>query len=409
VRLIVRKTERLSGTVAAPASKSHTHRAIVSASLAEGKSAILNPLACDDTAATIEACRLFGAGIAAGGEALEITGFAGRPKVPKSDIHVGDSGTTLRLMAGIAALCDGAATLTGTPGLCARPMDPLLRSLADLGAKRSKSLRNDGCAPVCVGGRMSGGATKLDAQSSQFVSALLIACPLAENDSVIDADGVRSRPYVDLTLKHLERSGIKVWSRDGARFFVPGGQSYAPADFAVPGDWSSAAFLRAAAIVTCSDIEVLGLDSEDGQGDRAFSSMAEKIMSGNGTTLDLGDTPDLLPALAVVACCAEGETALGNVGHARMKESDRISAMCTELRKMGAEIEELPDGLLVRGSELKGAELDGHGDHRIAMALAVAGLAAEGETIINNAHVISKSYPDFARDLAGLGADIRAV
>jgi 3-phosphoshikimate 1-carboxyvinyltransferase len=167
--------------------------------------------------------------------------------------------------------------------------------------------------------------------------------------------------------------------------------------------------LRAAAYITDSDIEVLGLDESDSQGDRAITDIMREMNSGKKRELDLRDTPDLLPVSAVLGCHADGTTILKNAQHARHKESDRISALCAELKKMGADIEERPDGLIVCSSRLKGAELEGHGDHRIVMALAVAALNAQGRSIINDADTLSKSYPRFVDDLARLGANIRVV
>lgn len=408
MKLIVEKSGGLSGTVLAPPSKSHTHRAVLIAGLADGESEILNPNLCDDCLATLEACKKLGAKQAEG-NVLRITGVDGNPRRPDVEIDVGGSGTTMRLMTAVFALCEGATTLTGNDSVRSRPIAPLLGSLTDLGAKRAKSLNRDGCPPVCVGGRMAGGKTAIDGQSSQFLSALLLACPLADNDSIIEARDINSRPYATMTLRHLERTGVKVWTRDMANFFIPAGQSYRSGDYTVPGDYSSAAFLQAAAIITDSKIQITGLEQEDVQGDKAAGKLMEGIMSGRERKIDLRDTPDLLPILAVIACLADGETTLNNVAHARKKESDRISAMCQELGKMGATIEELPDGLKIHGTVLKGAELDGHGDHRIVMALAVAGLGAEGRTIINGANTVSKSYPGFVRDLASLGAEMRTV
>jgi 3-phosphoshikimate 1-carboxyvinyltransferase len=260
--------------------------------------------------------------------------------------------------------------------------------------------------PVCIGGRMTGGSTALDAESSQFLSALLLACPLAGNDSMIRVTGLRSRPYVGMTLEHVRRSGANIWARDMSSFFIPGGQQYKPTTYCVPGDHSSAAFLHAAALITGSDIRVEGLDPGDPQGDKAFPELAGMAHAGDAE-LDLADNPDLLPVLAVLACFSERPTILRNAAHARSKESDRISAMALELGKMGASVEEMPDGLKIHGPKLSGAELDAHGDHRVAMALAVAGLGAEGRTIINGADTISKSYPGFVSDLASLGAGVR--
>ncbi len=408
MKLVVEETSELSGSVTAPPSKSHTHRAIIIASLASGESMIENPSACDDCLATIDACRNFGADIEVG-DGFVVKGVGGKPRRSDSDVHVGDSGTTMRFMTAIFALCKGATILTGGDSVRSRPIAPLLTALTDLGAGRARSLNNDGCPPVCVSGSITGGKTIVDGKSSQFISALLLACPLAENDSLIEITGARSRPYVDMTLEHIERAGVRVWGKGTDRFFILGKQPYKPTRYAVPGDHSSAAFLRVAAEITGSDIEINGLDAEDSQGDKAISSIMEQMRSGESRSVRLSDNPDLLPILAVLGCHAGGETVLDDVGHARAKESDRISAICTELKKMGADITERPDGLAVRKSRLHGAELDGHEDHRIVMALAVAALNAEGRTIINGAHTISKSYPGFVKDLAGLGANIREV
>ena len=407
MRLMVEKTARLSGAVTAPPSKSHSHRAIAIASLATGESIVNSPLICDDTLATIAACRAFGAKID-GSNGLVITGVGGKPARSDSDLNVNNSGTTMRFMAAIYALCKGATTLTGGDSVCARPMGPLLTSLGHLGAPRARSLGGEGRPPVCIIGRMTGGSTTLDGESSQYLSALLLACPLAANDSMIAVKELRSAPYASMTLEHIRRAGAGIWTKDMSNFFIPGGQQYKTTNYVVPGDWSSAAFLHAAAIVTGSDITVEGLGSEDVQGDRIFPELGRKIISGD-SAVELTNNPDLLPALAVVACHSSGTTILNDASHARRKESDRISAICSELKKMGAAIEEMPDGLKIHGSKLHGAELDGHGDHRIVMALAIAGLAAEGKTVINGGDAISKSYPGFVSDLAGLGAKIRMV
>jgi len=408
VKLVVEKTEKLGGTITAPPSKSHTHRALVIASLARGQSVIHNPLMCDDTAATIEACKMFGAKIEGENE-LHITGVDGQPGCSDSEVDVRGSGTTMRFMTAIYALCNGATNITGNESVQKRPITPLLDSLVDLGAGRAKSLNRDGNPPVCVGGKMSGGKTIIDGESSQFISALLLACPLTEKDSFIEVKGLKSRPYVNMTLEHLKRSRVMVWNDETDKLFIPGSQSYRPKDYTVPGDYSSAAFIRAAAAITDSKIVIAGLDEDDSQGDKEFERVMGEMMSGKEREIDLRDMPDLLPILAVMACNCDGTTILANVPHARKKESDRISAISNELRKMGAQIEELPDGLKIKKSILKGAELEGHKDHRIAMALAVAALAAEGRTIISDANAISKSYPNFVSDLAGLGANIRTV
>lgn len=408
MKLVVEKSGGLSGSVTAPPSKSHTHRAVIIASLAGGTSTIQNPLMSDDCVATIEACRQFGAKIEAG-KALKIDGVGGKPRTPATEIDVKSSGTTIRFMTAVSALCDGTTRLTGDGSVRARPFGPLLQSVKDLGAKGAESILGNGCPPVAITGKLKGGRTVIEGYSSQFVSGLLVACPLAEAASEIVVRNMRSRPYVTMTLEHLGRAGVKVRHEGLRKFHIDGNQPFGTLDYRVPGDHSSAAFLRAAAEVTGSDFEILGLDERDSQGDRAIAGIITKMRSGDRREIDLRDTPDLLPVAAILGCHARGTTILKNVPHARHKESDRISALCAELEKMGAAIEERPDGLVIRGCALKGAELEGHGDHRIVMALAVAALVAEGRSVIDGADTLSKSYPGFVQDMARLGANMRVV
>jgi 3-phosphoshikimate 1-carboxyvinyltransferase len=406
--LVVGRTRRLSGTVRAPPSKSHTHRALVVAALASGRSTVRNPLLSDDCLATIECCRRLGAGIDIG-KVVSVAGTDGRPRACPSGIDVGASGTTLRVMTAVAALCDGETVLDGGGTIHRRSVAPLLRSLTELGALRAESLRGNGCPPVAVAGRLRGGRTLIYGSSSQFVSGLLLACPLAAEDTVVETMILNSRPYVALTIEHLERAGVAVHPAGARGFFIGGGQSYWATDYTVPGDHSSAAFLRAAAFITGSDIHITGLDERDTQPDRAIAGVISTMGVGTRRELDLRDMPDLLPVAAALGCHADGTTVLRNVRHARHKESDRISALCAELRRMGARIRERPDGLEVSRSELKGAHVKGHGDHRIVMALAVAALRAKGRTVIHGAETLSKSYPGFVDDLAGLGAHMKVV
>jgi 3-phosphoshikimate 1-carboxyvinyltransferase len=408
MKLVVERTDKLAGSVRAPPSKSHTHRAVIVASLARGASTVRNPLLSDDCLATAEACRRLGANVEVG-EAMNITGVDGKPRAPPSGIDARGSGTTLRLLSAVCALCDGETVLTGTESVRARPVGPLLRSLTDLGARRAESLYGDGRPPVAVSGVLRGGRTVIEGQSSQFVSGLLIACPLAALDSSVEARRLNSRPYVGMTIEHIRRAGGVVRHESLERFDIPGGQHYEAFDYTVPGDHSSAAFLRAAAFITGSDITITGLDPHDNQPDRAIGDIIGRMGAGGEREINLRDMPDLLPVAAAIACHADGTTVLSNARHARHKESDRIHALCAELRKLGASVSERPDGLVVSGSALHGAALDGHGDHRIVMALAVAALRADGRSVIEGAETLSKSYPGFAGDLAALGANIKVV
>lgn len=407
MKLIVQNTAALAGEVLVPPSKSHTHRAIIIASLSEGTSRISNPLRSGDITSTIEACKAFGARFQRTGTILKVTGVAGRPAVPLRVIDVGNSGTTIRLMGSLAALCDGSTTLTGDESIQGRPMGPLLTCLNDLGAQ-ARSIRDDENPPVEIIGPMQGGSTTLQGLSSQFLSSLLIASPLAAGSTRISVVNLRSSPYAAMTLTHLERAGAVIDSNGGDEFKIGGGQLYTAQDFTVPGDFSSAAFLLAANHVTDSRVEVLGLDDEN-QADRFILEIMRRMQSDESRVFDLGECPDLLPITAVLGCYSQGRTTLRNVEHARLKECDRITAICSELAKMGARIEERPDGLTVERSSLRGAVLDGHKDHRIVMALAVAALRASGRTEISDSEVISISFPDFIGVMRGIGADMTEV
>jgi 3-phosphoshikimate 1-carboxyvinyltransferase len=407
----------LEGNVEAPPSKSHTHRAIVLASLADGKSVIRNPLLSQDCMATIEACRAVGARIGIG-EDRRIRGVAGTPEAA-GKIDVGNSGTTLRLMAGVCSLCGGETLLDGDESIRKRPMQPLLDSLEELGAS-ANSANENGCAPVRVRGKMRGGRTVIRGESSQFVSSLLISCPLAEKGSEVVSTCEKSEGYVSMTLDKLEKAGIAV-ERDGNVFRIPGKQVPKPVNETVPGDFSSSAFLLVAGAI-CGDITVRRLDMKDSQPDRRIVEIL-RDMGGDvmvkrdsvrvrkselrETEIDLSQNPDLLPVLAVAACFAEGRTVLKNVEHARLKESDRIAVMLKELRKMNAKVKELEDGLEIEKSVLKGAEVDSHDDHRVAMALVVAALGTRGTTFVRDVRCADVSFPGFIEKMRGLGGDIR--
>lgn len=403
-----------------PPSKSYTHRAITISALGPGGS-VKRPLLSADTRATIRAAEAFGAEIAIEGETLAVAGAGGGPKTPENVIDVENSGTTLRIMAAVAALTDG-AVLTGDASIRRRPNGPLLKSLCDLGGE-AFSIKKDDCAPLVVRGRIRGGRTVLDGSvSSQFLSALLISCPLAEGDSEIEIKGeLKSRPYAEITLEMLRAAGAKI-ETDFERFAVQGGQSYDLGGYTVPGDFSSASYLLAAAAVTGSSLSVRGLRPSK-QGDSAIVSILQEMgakiswdrsegvleIEGrelSGVEVDASLTPDLVPTIAVLGSVAEGQTVVKNAEHVRHKETDRLRAMATELSRMGAKIAERPDGLVIEGGRLRGARVSGHHDHRIVMALTVAGLVA-GDTTVDTAEAVSVSYPGFFEEMARIGASVQ--
>jgi 3-phosphoshikimate 1-carboxyvinyltransferase len=424
--LIVEKIERLSGVVRAPPSKAYTHRALIAASLSEGQSSIREPLICDDTLATVNACSLLGSKIRRVKDGFIVNGVS-KPTTPEGVIHCGDSGSTIRFITPICALADGISVLTGNEGLRKRPMESLLEALRQLGVK-CYSARGDGHPPIIVfGGGIKGGEASLRGDiSSQFVSGLLFSTPKASVDTEIAVTTqLESKPYVAMTLDVLRKHGIRVEaSTDYGRFLVPRGQFYKAFSHVIEGDYSSAAFLLAAASITNSDVKVVNLMRETLQGDRAIvnilKDMGSKINVGedfvevqgvegelNGINVDVRDVPDLAPVCMALASFADGESVLSGTGRLRFKESDRIVSMTSELAKMGVEIMELEDKLIIRGKgRLHGAELDSHNDHRIAMACAVAALGADGTTVIHGIECVSKSYPNFVEDLRSLGGKI---
>jgi len=414
------RSSQLGGCAAMPASKSHTIRALAIAGLAEGESRLIRPLRSADTEAAVRAIDAIGARTQDDAQDIIVSGVAGRPQAPDHVIDVGNSGVTLRTISATAALIEGTTHLTGDEQIQTRPIGPLLRALNQLGAE-AVSDRDNGCAPATISGPMRGGSCAIECPTSQFLSALLISCPLGPGDTHIHVTLLHERPFVYMTLDWLDRQGIAYEAQGLEHFEIPGGQMYRAFERPIPADFSSATFFMCAAAVTGSEITLTGLDMADPQGDKAVVDMLRQMgteieidgleMTVRGGSLrgcefDLNATPDALPALAATACFAEGETVLDNVPQARIKETDRITVMAAELGKMGADIEELPDGLVVRGSQMRGAEVEGHGDHRVVMALALAGMAVAGETTISTAESVAVTFPNFVELMQELGANI---
>ncbi|MCX8082238.1 MAG: 3-phosphoshikimate 1-carboxyvinyltransferase [bacterium] len=420
--IIVRTTERLKGEVVIPGSKSHTIRGVVIGTLSEGITKLINPLVSEDTLASVRGCIKLGAEIDTSGKDWIVKGVAGKISRPEGPLYLANSGTSLNLLTGVASLGNFEVVLDGDASLRTRPVQPLLDALNQLGAS-AISLMNNGKPPVKIKGRIKGGKTQVNGISSQFVSSLLISTPLTEGDTEIEVINIREVPYIEMTLKWLDERGI-VYERnnDYTSFRIKGEQKYNAFEKVVPADWSSATFfLVAGAIVKGADILLKGLDVDDVQGDKMvveyLKSMGAdiKIEEGGirvkgselkGVEIDLNSTPDALPAMAVAGCIAEGTTKIYNVAHARIKETDRIKVMAEELSKMGARIEEIPDGLIIHHSNLKGAEVNGHYDHRVVMSLTLAGLVAKGTTRITTAEAVSVTFPNFIQLMEYIGAAI---
>lgn len=419
--LKVEPAARLQGRIAIPASKSHTIRAVLIAALADGRSVLHRPLFSEDTRAVLNACRALGARISEFDDRIEITGFGATPRRPERTLDMLNSGTSTNLTLGVLAALGVAADVTGDASLQSRPVQALTDALHQLGCNVSFHNR-PGCPPFSISGRMQGGSVVLDAsKSSQYVSSLLIACALAPKDTEIIVENPSELPYIDMTLAWLDEQKITCTREGYARFIVPGNQRYSAFEKTVPADWSSAAFPLCASALTESDVVLEGLDMQDVQGDKAIVEYLRRmgaditqtpeglrVQGGTltGCTLDINATPDALPALAVVGCFADGQTTLANVAQARVKETDRITVMAQELVKMGARITELPDGLVIDASPLHGTNVHGHHDHRVVMALAIAGLRAAGTTMIDTAEAVAVTYPSFVESMQQLGARI---
>jgi len=421
--LVIRKIKRLDGTVKAPSSKAYTHRAVIAASLSEGRSLIEDPLICDDTLTTVKACSMVGARIREHEKGFIVEGVS-KLITPEDVIHCKDSGSTSRFMTPVCALAEGISIITGNEGLRRRPMEPLLASLRQLGVQ-CHSVKADGRLPIIVvGGGIKGGKTFIKGDvSSQYISGLLFGTPKANtNTEIAITTQLESKSYVIMTLKVLRDHGIKVeYSADYSNFLVPCTQIYKTSNHVIEGDYSSAAFLLAAASIVNSHVKVTNLQKKSLQGDRVIVNILRDMCSQvnvgenfveiqggkkglQGIEIDVRDIPDLAPICALLGCFARGETIISGGKRLRFKESDRITSLFNELRKMGGRIKEFKDGLIVNGSKLQGAEIDSHNDHRIAMACAVAALGAEGKTIIHGIECINKSYPKFLFDMVLLGA-----
>ena len=408
------------GTTGVPGSKSHSIRAVAFASLASGRSAIFNPLDSADGLSAASIYGSLGAEIRKEEEVWFVEGFGAQPEAPQGILDVGNSGTTCRMALGTAALIrEGEACFDGDSQTRKRPMGPLLDALSNLGARVQSS--NNGFLPATVGGPWRGGRTKVDGTTSQFTSSLLLNAPFGEETTTIEPIDLNERPYVEMTLWWLERLGLKYERDEYHSFTVPGGQTLSGFEITVPADWSSAAFLVAAGALPGGDITLQDLDLDDSQGDKEILRFVEEMGADilitedgvrirgdalRGGEFDLNATPDLLPVMAVLGAFADGETKLLNTPQARIKETDRISAMREVIETLGGEASELADGIIIKGGGLKGGAVHGFGDHRVVMSAAIAGLAAPNGVSVDTAEAMAVTFPDFSERMASLGADM---
>jgi len=417
MKVSVDKSE-IKGMVRAPSSKSYTIRGLMCAALAKGESEILYPLISDDTEAALNVLSRVGVHVSQKGDLWQVTG--GNFHEPDTDLFCGESAATLRFMTAICSLIPGRCRLVAGPSLARRPVEPLVQALRQLGVD---CYCQGEVAPVIVeGGSLKGGVTELPGNiSSQFVSALLLISPLAEEDIKIRlTTPLESKPYVLMTLDCLEKFGIKVKFAEDLREFEVSRQTYKPAEYRVEGDWSSASYLLALGALS-GEVKVENLNPESLQGDRVIlnflrdmgalvevdrDSVIVRRRRLDAIRADLTDCIDLLPTMAVLAAVADGVSEFTGIQRARLKESNRVSALREGLERIGIKVIEEGNKLTVTGSELKGSVIDTRGDHRIAMAFSILSAVAGG-MVIDDAECVSKTYPEFWSILKSIGGEVK--
>jgi 3-phosphoshikimate 1-carboxyvinyltransferase len=408
--------KKISGVITAPPSKSYSHRAVILAALAEGTSVIQNLLLSEDILLTLAAMKQLGANITVKGTTATIIGTGGNLRISpaKRTIFCGYSGTSMRLLTGIASLVDDEVILDGEQRLRERPIGELTSALTQLGVQVEYPDK-DGYPPIKLhGGIISGGEITVSGKaSSQFISALLLIAPFAKKDTTILVTDLVSGPYVDITIDMMKTFGVNV-ERNESTFSIAAGQRYTAQQYTVEGDYSSASYFFAAGAITQSEVTISNLNPHSVQGDKQcieilktmgsqFTMKDKKITIHPNLLIpidiDMNTCPDIVPTIAIICASTTGTSTIKNIAHLRIKETDRIEAVATELKKMGATVETTNDSMTIRGGKLHGAEIETYNDHRIAMSFAVAGLVAEGKTEIKNADVVAKSYPGFWNDM----------
>lgn len=411
----IKPVTNINSTIRMPGSKSISHRSAIAAGLAMGESKLTGFLACEDTLYSISVLKELGVEISTEGETLEVKGMGGgfTPLQGRREFYLGNSGTSMRLLLSTVSLAKGEFLLTGNPQILKRPVEELVDALNQLGVE-AFCLEQNGCPPVLVRSRgIKGGKVTISGQkSSQYLSSLLLSGPYAEKGIEIEVTGgLVSGPYVDITIEVMREFGVSVF-RDGSRYFrVPAGGRYVPRQLAIEGDVSAASYFWAAAAVAGGIITTENIRPHTtGQGDIGFLEILQQmgcrveremnrvtVYGGplSGIDADMGAMPDQVPTLASIALFADGETSIRNVPHVRFKESDRLKAIALEWSKLGGQVEELTDGLVIcGGGRLHGGPVESHDDHRLAMSLAVVGLKVPGVKI-RNEDCVNKSLPQF--------------
>ena len=412
----------IAAEIRVPGSKSITNRALLIAAMAPGRSELEGTLFSDDTRYMIGALQQLGFVVEAdeARERIVVEGRGGEIPAHSADLFVGGAGTAIRFLAGFLTLGRGRFRLDGNARMRARPIGEMVDALRELGVNAYTELGNQ-CPPIVVdmsGQGFEGGSCSVDAsRSSQFVSGLLLPAPLWRHGLTLKVSGAAGKPFVAMTLKLMAAWGARSRT-EGDSIVVPGGQKYLPREFAIEVDASNAGYFAAAALLCGGAVQIRNLAVDSVQGDAAFLELLERMgarlirhpesveVQGTGrfagVDADMSAMPDMVPTLAALAPFATSPTRIRNVGFIRHHESDRLRALATELRRLGADVQELEDGLAIEPSALKPAAVETYDDHRIAMAFAVVGLKLPGVRI-RNPGCVAKTYPNFFRDLAALG------
>lgn len=396
----------------APASKSYLQRAMVIAALAEGRSVLRNVSWCDDSLSVKAVIQQLGATVTESGGNLIIESRG--LNIQKPEFNVGESGLAVRMLSPVLALSGKDLIINGKGSLLNRPVNVIADALRQTGAEVTT---NEGSLPVNIRGRIMPGKFEIDCSlTSQVLTGLLIALPLADDDSEIKVRNLKSKPYIDMTIKIMRDFGVGIKNDDYRTFFVKGNQRYLATEYEIEGDWSGAAFLLVAAAIA-GEAEVLNLDYRSKQADKkiidvlksagAEVSVKEKSVFVKKKNLDAfkfdaTDCPDLFPPLVCLAVACDGISIIKGVSRLKHKESDRAETLQKEFEKAGVRIEIVDDNMKVYGSGIYGTTIDSRGDHRIAMAAGVMNLVSEGEIVINGENAVGKSYPHFFQDLRNL-------
>ena len=406
--------------IAVPGSKSLTHRFLIASALSKGVCNLENVLFSEDTVLTINALRQMGIRIEEKtGNRLDVYGNGGKLMPGTEPIYLGNSGTSIRLLTAVAALGKDPFILLGNDRMAERPIEALIDALKQIGVK-ARSENDNGCPPVEIDGKnLSGRTVAISCRtSSQYLSGLLLMAPCTAKGLEIQVtEGPVSKPYIDMTIDVMSRFGLKVDRHGYDAFFVAGNQPYLNGNYKLEADASQAGYFWAAAAICGNTVTVRGVHQASCQGDVKFLTVLQSMgctlrndpdgitVAGSGQLrgieIDMGDMPDMVPTLAVVAAFAEGTTVIKNVSHLKAKESDRLSAVVNELVKMGIAADCSEDEMMITGGQPRGAEIETYGDHRIAMSFAVAGLKAPG-TVIKDERCVQKSFPNFWEVFEGL-------